>query len=539
MALRQPTIAHANYAPSRETRDRSYTDQELRTGALCEHTNHRRPQQQVLGPSILSDFGSLNSVPRSSPREEELRHNIEDAVDELDSLDEGLHAFREPLVQQLSRRSDHSVGAILPVHDGLGTFSPLRTPFNRRARSPNSVLPSLEREANLGTSLRPVASPRSAVGQQSGQPLGLEDTTLERIEKWRVEQSSYLLAEMESEEKRIEESQLGETIKSLQDRRKRSAQSSQSPPEADCDTLWQRLADQVLRRLVGIDDPTLFIIFGEYLPEEIPPNFVPSKASAEPSYRVEAQNPTANGQTRLLKRLKERLQRLSEQIVLDVSDMPELDPLELDYAGIPINWISSKRKKENLAISDETSKNCPKFPPTFRDQKPKPPSKVSSAAKSPESASDDQDSVVGSAVGKEYWTQISGLRSVLRYLCRRFLVQGAGLQEQTRSKIATSNSPETMRRAAVIQQHHPLVSAPKQSKTSLHRSSRVRLSPGGSHRVVASRALKRRSSSYVSLSTKRSCRPTSDGGSRNYWDIGESIATSSAVFAGVGAWGEL
>ena len=537
MALRQPTTAGPNYALRRDTRDRSDTDLRLQTEAIHENVDHLyqypngRQPQQVLGPSILSDFGSLNTVPRSSTNEDELHHNIEDAVDELDSLDEGLHAFREPSFQQLSRRCDQSVGAILPVHDGLGTFSPLRTPFNNRARSRNNSIARLDHEAKLEASLRPLMSRWSGVEEQSGEQRRLQDTAFERIEKWRLEQSSYMLTEMESEEKRVEEFPCSKKMKSLKDRRKRKAQPSQT---SDHDTLWQRLADRVLRQLIGIDDATLFIIFGEYLPEEPVLDSCASKASAELPYGVEAQTATENGQSRLLRRLRERL---SAQIGLDIPDMPELAPLELDYAGIPISWISNRRRDEKLPISDDTHKDCLRFPPTLGAQKPEPPRKVSNAVEVPESAGSDQDSPV---VEKEYhWAQGTGLRNVLRFLCRRFLIQGAGIRENNRSNIATSCSPETIRRAAVIQQHHPLVSAPKRSKASLNQSSRIRLSTRGSNPVAPGRSLKRRSSGYLSLSTKRSCRPTNDGVSRNYWDMGESMATSSAIFAGTGAWGEL
>ena len=537
MALRQPTSARANCALRRETRDRPHIDPRVHSEAIPESADHifQSPNgsqpQRVLGPSVLSDFGSLNTVPRSSTKEDELHHNIEDAIDELDSLDEGLHAFREPSFQQLSQRSDQSVGAILPVHDGLGTFSPLRTPLNNRAQSPNSSIPRLFHEAQLEASPRLFMSPRSAVKQQSGEQWRLQDTTFERVERWRLEQSSYMPGDMESEDRRVDEFRFSKKTKSLRGRRKRSAQSSQT---SDRDALWQRLADKLLRQLIGIDDPTLFIIFGEYLPEKTGVDFHPSKASTELSCEEGAQNSTENRQSRLLRRLKEKL---SEQLGLNIPDMPKLDPLDLDYAGIPINWISNRRRDENLLISDDIHKDCLNFPPTLGAQKPKPPSEMSNAVEIPGPTGSDQDSPT---TEKDcHWTQGTGLRNVLRFLCRRFLIHGASLQENNRSNIATSCSPETIRRAAVIQQHHPLVSAPKRSKASLNQSSRIRLCPGRSNPVVPGRSLKRRSSGYLSLSTKRSCRPTTDRVSRNYWDMGESMVTSSAIFAGIGAWGEL
>lgn len=76
----------------------------------------------------LSEFGSLETHIRSEPPEE--RQNADAAAQgleddegaELDSLDDGLHAFHHHPFSAPSNHLDQSGGSVLPQHDGFGTF---------------------------------------------------------------------------------------------------------------------------------------------------------------------------------------------------------------------------------------------------------------------------------------------------------------------------------------------------------------------------------------------------------------------------------
>ena len=542
MAFRPPTLAPTRHTPNR--REDTAPSDSFRVETLDAERRHlyqpskrRRPSldQQHIGPSILSDFGSLNTVPRSECEESELRHNTEDVVDEFDSLDDGLHAFREPFFQTPSQQSDPSVGAILPAHDGLGTFSPLRTPFDDRARSPARhfpiIAPTVESHARL-QSVAPLGTSSDGLAKELPQ---LDGTRFDRIEKWRLEQSNYLLAEIEKEKGRSEESHISKSQNRQQEDQTARYQSAQFPVEPHCETTWQQLAHHVLRGLMGIDDSTLFVIFGEDPPgDEILHSKTP-KLSDKASRAEESGFFIGRSQVFLLRRLKERLQNLAQQLTPNARTWSEIDSLGFDYAGIPINWISNRGPDEKSPSAGSMKMDDLNFLPTLQQDLPKTSDRDNNATKLDEAMSSEKDRV---ATGREYWAQVSGLRSILRLLYRRFLNGSSLSQGQTQANLATSYSPETLRRAAIIQQHHPLVSSPKSKKTNPDRSFRFQSSFEGSNYPVLPGTLKRPITSCASMSTKRSRLPRSDGASRNYWDLRDSAATSSAVFAGVGTWAE-
>jgi hypothetical protein len=135
---------------------------------------------------------------------------------------------------------------------------------------------------------------------------------------------------------------------------------------------------------------------------------------------------------------------------------------------------------------------------------------------------------------------------VFRYLRNRFSHRGSN---------ADSHSPpsrrppqDASRRAAIIRQHHPLVArAHSRSQAQVRRQSQHSTHQPGPTGLSSPllRQQFRRPSSSCSQSAKLSAissRRTLTGSSRNYWDIGGSVDSGSAIApvgAGLGSWGDV
>src|ERR1700734_3986073 len=76
--------------------------------------------QRTAGLSRLSNIASFDTAVRSGRLESSVLEDEGPEDKELDSLDDGLQAFREPSIYRIP--SSQSPGAVLPTHDGLGTF---------------------------------------------------------------------------------------------------------------------------------------------------------------------------------------------------------------------------------------------------------------------------------------------------------------------------------------------------------------------------------------------------------------------------------
>src|SRR5215469_5381715 len=159
-------------------------------------STERTPRTAVL--SRLSDFGSLDTAARSDGQNDEniTEHGSEpDDEAELDSLDDGLHAFHEPSeVSSPRQRLDHSEG-VFPTHDGFGTFGDNSAAmhqqlwqFERSHRKKQRRTSSVQRTLD-------------ALDQLDGS--SQESERIRRIEKWRLEQSRALLEEIERETRRM------------------------------------------------------------------------------------------------------------------------------------------------------------------------------------------------------------------------------------------------------------------------------------------------------------------------------------------------
>lgn len=126
----------------------------------------------------------------------------EDDGEDLDSLDDGLHAFQGPL----SPRLDHSGGTVLPTHDGLGTFpSSYAIPgaedmqdhlWQFERYNPHRRRPQQRRRSSLQRRMEMLEN------EEETQAMDKHEERRLRIEKWRLEQSRAVLEEIERETRR-------------------------------------------------------------------------------------------------------------------------------------------------------------------------------------------------------------------------------------------------------------------------------------------------------------------------------------------------
>ena len=97
----------------------------------AQNEEQSRTSQTPRTATQLSDFGSLETHVRSQPLGQESQDNdltcqgteVDEDGAELDSLDDGLHAFHHPLFSNASNNLDQSGGTVLPMHDGFGSFA--------------------------------------------------------------------------------------------------------------------------------------------------------------------------------------------------------------------------------------------------------------------------------------------------------------------------------------------------------------------------------------------------------------------------------
>ncbi|MCJ1321216.1 hypothetical protein MMC15_006560 [Xylographa vitiligo] len=532
MAFRQPTV----FAPARQASVYQHD------GAVSPLSPQKTTTSQEW-VSRLSDFGSLNTVARSGQYDEEALDDDE----ELDSLDDGLHAFREPSMYNTSRRADQSGGSILPAHDGLGTFAASSAPVQERLWSFEQFNP-YRRSTDYHRRRSSVQRILEVVQDDEGAQL--DTTRMERIEKWRIEQSRVLLEEVEKESRKRRFSRAN----------KESQESVYTPVSStgvevpgvmldekgvieDAESFWQRITRRVVHDLMGIDDSLLAIIFGESLASDDDLSTTPTLKDTYISPTLATNSPprvfcsSRTWEDRLLDRVARELGFLVRQLS-EHSDAfsTYIRPATMDYAGIPISNIQAVELKD-ISQGEEVVEpsRTPQFTPTLRQRQPSTSSASENAAGW--GIEENEDCSPTPTLDSEYWERTPDLKTVFSYLQHRFSSQQHSVSTTARPDIATANTPDSLRRAALIRQHHPLVSrSAKANERRLLRKSFIL------HHSTPqqSPSLKRAGTSCASLSTKKSKRSASEG-SRNYWDIGGSIGSGSAIapFGGMGGWGEV
>lgn len=571
MAFRQPTAAPARQVSAPESPPTS-------TIALssAQHTSLQQSQEWVLfspwqaqpfskspsteqtpptaGLSRLSDFGSFNTLARSGRNDGDVPEVTDDAEGEdedLDSLDEGLHAFQEPSWHQSPRYFDQS-GSILPTHDGLGTFQASSglvqeqlwhfEKYNPRKRSAVHA----RRTSSVQRQLDAVADNDVA---------RIESERMARIEKWRMEQSKFLLESIEkgttggktseSSRRMVHDVSASGTDKAI---RTSPSSDTHSPDqvgtkngnsEIEDESLWDGITRRIIRDLLGIDEALLAVIFGETLAAEDPFSIASSTPASRLAGDLRDSTPTATWDTRLL----ERIARELGIFVKHLTDHPgafstQFNPANLDYAGIPTGPPTSTQPEPSAPpLHASTGSISPRFKPTLESYKSRPSTSASDTTHAALWGIEEEppaSSPCPEAQERKYWERTPDLGGIFRVLHHRF---SSPHQPPTSTpNIATTATPASLRRAAVIRQHHPLVLRAA-TTASMRRSNR------NAAVIFHHYQYRRTESSCKSLSVRKGGRGGS-GSSRNYWDVGggggsaAGSALAAAAGGGIGAWGE-
>lgn len=524
-------------------RENSFASQEwilFSPSQAGESSTNQSVTTRTAGLSRASDLGSLNTAARSGRIESEVLD--EDATEdgELDDLDDGLHAFREPPLYQMP--SNQNVGTVLPTHDGLGTFG-ASSAVHEQLWQHEQYNPKRKYE---GTHRRTSSVQKKLDSIEELDAQVNEDKRL-RIEKWRMEQSQALLDEVERETRRrlrrgsarqreptatsmqVVKDMLGTTPK----------QSDYLPHREDPETeesepFWRRITRRFIRDVIGIDEPLLSVILGESLPEEAlnPPTLTTIPEQINEGAPADAVN--GSWRDRLLKRIAKELGVLVHQLSPHPGAFNTyVSTANQDYAGIPINSksISSTRRPSLVAAKSSDSQlpmastASPIFNPTL-------PIEASHAASwgleeeaSPSLSSPAQlRDAERLRQEREYWEKVLSVEMVFRFLKDRFAGRTPDTYLQSQ---AFPEAQDAARRAAIIRQHHPLVARSHRSPARLRRDARFQHA--------------RRASSSCASESAKSSKKVSGSNSAHYWDIGGSVHSGSLLASGgmMGAWGEV
>ncbi|KAL8930814.1 MAG: hypothetical protein Q9208_000355 [Pyrenodesmia sp. 3 TL-2023] len=502
---------------------------------------------QTTGLSRLSEFGSFNTAAPSGPYNEN-----EEAPDDddLDSLDDGLHAFQEHSGQQTAYADP--IGSILPTHDGLGTFPGSSALVQEHLWHFENTNP---RRRSLGHNRRRSSVQRRLDALEHDDGLRMERERMDRIERWRLEHSRILLEEVEKASRTsshhvdiatfITDAEMSSTVTRGATPRETSAPSTKAEARSHAggDNPWLRFAHSVIRDLMGIDQAVLALLFGEALPPTHEGDLLTSTSDRGYSGQSLVLQSSSSPGLNLLRRLSQEL----VSILYQFSYMPTaigspVNRMTLDYAGIPIaDACRQQSPNRSMLHSDRLEPELesilnPVFKPTLEE--------------GPESAKSDFGHAalwgieeepldnMSASQDQEYWEQAPSIRTVFRLLQQHFTARRRPLlaastisSSKKPSNVATASTADSLRRASVIRQHHPLVSRqhPRRNTTISRQYS--------SHSIpnLSSPLFRRGDGSCASMSSRKSKRGS--GSSRHYWDIGGSIGSGSV--GGIGVWGEV
>jgi hypothetical protein len=517
----------------------------------------------------------------------------EDDAEELDSLDDGLYAFHHPYSATSLPHLDTSGGAVLPTHDGFGTFP--------SGQDLQGQLWQFERYNPRRRTQRPQASRRQsgrqsskAAGEEAQQPdfgeIVTEDDRTARVEKWRLDQSRAVLEEIERETRRMRQraarmnSATGsESILRASVSSSHNATEDSSPPQEE--SFWRRITRRVIRDLIGLDESALSVIFGEtYVQGDESSTFAeqrildPDSIDATPTQRspladaLEASTRVSRKEESWELKLLETIARELGTLVHQLSDhnnegafstYKRIQTMPLEYAGIRIPRQPSLRsiRRQNNASKDETTAET-LFVPT-----------VPQAILTPDTEHGDtslwgieEEPENGEEAGgeRQYWEQEVDIKMIFNYLKRRFSIGTSTSPPPEPSastmRLSPCNGPvlppswaaasaaglgssslsvaDSVRRAEIIRRHHPLVSRAA-AKQQQQQSSVLRRHHAMQRRAVIGGGLMSGgggSSSCASQSTKKS----RTASSRHYW--GSASTRSAGGGGGTGAlgnWGEV
>jgi hypothetical protein len=399
----------------------------------------------------------------------------------------------------------------------------------------------------------------------------------QRIEKWRLEQSKALLEEIERETRRRRRMSIVSAARSRADSAHHEEQSTSSarlaPSVQDAQSVssdestkqlsfWQRLTRRVIRDLMGIDEDTLSVIFGESLPEEALSDSRAGSSSTPPANTVPQTLDVASfsgdpWEHRLLERVARELGILVHQLsghpgAFSTYRRTQETP---DYAGLSARTdVLAGSDPSSLTSSQHTASSPvnPHFRPTVPTQHTANSySEASLWGIEEEPTVDPLDSFRAPATAnantaeelvreQEYWERELDVKMVFNFLVQRFSSRRSSIPSQrSRSTGAppgqAGKEAVSARRAAIIRQHHPLVngSTERVPTGSSSRESRRRetlykqhFNPQPSLRSQVIRS----SSSCASHSTKKSRKSAGSGhAGRNYWDMSGSVGSGSVI----------
>lgn len=535
-----------------------------------------------------SNFGSLETHVRSQALGSQdnddsgtcLGTDLDEEGAELDSLDDGLHAFHNPFSPS-STHLDQSGGAVLPTHDGLGTFFPSSAGLQEQLWRFERHNPHNRRSSRQHVRRRSSVQKRLDAMEEE-QDYTRDDERTARIEKWRLDQSRAVLEEIERETRRRRRrmsrmSNASDTRPALQQTalekiltRQESAVEEQStkddPPQGE--SFWRRITRKVIQDLIGLNDTTLSVIFGEQLVDDASPTPTqpsPIAAAASRESRVSFHDSEPNWESKLVDRIARELGILVHQLAeyegSAFNTHKQNDGQQIEYAPLPRNIqhppsLRQRRRNEKARVENDSTKPEGLFNPTVPQAPLTPGTEPTDTSlwgieEEPEQATDED--ATRSQKEREYWERNVDVKMIFTYLKNRLSGNDApALLPAADSNVlpaswatagpSTTATPDSLRRAEVIRRQHPLVSraADRAAEASRKRESLLR-------RHQASLVQKRSGdSSCASQSTKRS-RHSRSGSSRHYWDLGGagdgpslgSVGSGPGMSSGLGGWGEV
>ncbi|KAL6714725.1 hypothetical protein ACLMJK_008150 [Lecanora helva] len=585
MAFRQPTFAPTSRLATAQEPEKTITNPEfshLQKDSLESQQWILFPSRQTTrtqttstehtprtaGLSRLSDFGSKSVQTRDDDGVlcEATNGSVEDD-EELDSLDDGLHAFQEPGLFQRPEFVNQS-SSILPRHDGLGMFQESTTPVQEQLWHFEQHNP--KKRSASGHHRRRSSIQRRLDAVEDNDATNIEGERRERIEKWRMEQSKILLDKIEKETRRRRLSTTSRKAESssntanservmkdsihtheAEDQEPKQSMDGLDPGSSEDESIWQRITRRVIRDFIGIDDAMLSVIFGESLPEELSAAVNPSSGiSSSKSIKLDPSLTTSDASWE--RRLIDRIARELGLLVRRFPDQPTalsrpFHPSIPDYAGIPVTVpTSSKSQKQRPSTSTRanTSPTSFHFNPTLQDPPFTPQNATPESTHAALWGIEEEPTPHPDQVDHDYWEQPADLKTVFRYLQSRFSARhkpppSTSSRPLPRENVATTTTPDSLRRTAMIRQHHPVI-----SRTWEHRHANRR------HGSLLRRRSGSSCASSVVVGSARRMGMRGGGGSlgsssRNYWDIGVGSgigsggAASGMGVAGLGAWGEI
>ena len=451
--------------------------------------------------SHVGDFASLRTDDGELEEEDDLRGEQNKAEEQdgedFDDLDGHLQEFRE-------NRYWSGEGAVLPAHDGLGSF-----------RVDREVMGQVVQE-HLARFERFTRKRSREDGEEVDDEGQEEQDRRRRIEEWRMEQSRLLVEviQKETRRKRTTVSSADKVICEAGDKGKGDTATLADVEEVNEgeDNFWTRITKKVIHDLMGLDEDLLSIIFGEKLPDD------DLSATLTPNQVSKTEDTKSNdGKFSWEYRLISRIARELGLLVNHFSHHPgafstylQMQQETIPYAGLAA--IPEQPRDPAPAIGrPSVSSSIPDFKPTLQNL---PQHIATSSSTSPSRSSD-------APLTKQDWERDLDLTLVFRYLRSRFSSFNRTSSLSTTSHLHRSPDTPTAR-AAKVRAQHPLIREKKRTWRSLN-SRRGSESCGSEARM--------------SMATGR----RSDGSSTHYWDWGGSATGLSGVSGvsgrGMGSWG--